>query len=128
MCFGRRASSAYSSSSSSSDEVIARVIDLPTVRRMNSPRCAPRGNAYDLGSEAASDSAATTSNKANDKMKTGGGTTSKPDGNAKQGDLRHLHAVYAVLTRRNSQQVVSPLSTSNQSLSSHRRAFSSGEL
>jgi hypothetical protein len=54
MCF-RGSSSVESTSSSSSDEPIARVIDLPTVRRLNSPRCATRGNAYNLGGSAASD-------------------------------------------------------------------------
>jgi hypothetical protein len=54
MCF-RTSTSVESTSSSSSDEPIARVIDLPTVRRLNSPRCATRGNAYNLGGSAASD-------------------------------------------------------------------------
>jgi hypothetical protein len=54
MCF-RASTSVESSSSSSSDEPIARVIDLPTVRHLNSPRCAVRGNAYRPGAEAASE-------------------------------------------------------------------------
>jgi hypothetical protein len=54
MCF-RTSTSVESSSSSSSDEPIARVIDLPTLRRLNSPRCAARGNAFNLGASAASD-------------------------------------------------------------------------
>jgi hypothetical protein len=54
MCF-RTSTSVESSASSSSDEPIARIIDLPTVRRLNSPRCAARGNAYIPGASAASD-------------------------------------------------------------------------
>lgn len=55
LCFGTRDSSVFSTSSSSSDEFAARVIDLPTVRRLNSPRCAPCGNAYNHSTQAASD-------------------------------------------------------------------------
>lgn len=88
MCFGRRHSSVYSSSSSSSDEVPARIIDVPTLRRTNSPRCAPAGHAYNHAAEAASDSARANTNKAHDKNKTGDGITTKPEGKPKQGALR----------------------------------------
>ncbi|CAD0111565.1 unnamed protein product, partial [Aureobasidium uvarum] len=47
MCFGKKSSiSADSFSSSSSDEFNARPIELNTIRRVNSPRCAARGTAY----------------------------------------------------------------------------------
>jgi hypothetical protein len=54
MCF-RNSSSVESTSSSSSDEPNVRVIDLPTVRRLHSPRCAARGSAYKTSAQGASD-------------------------------------------------------------------------
>ncbi|KEQ68836.1 hypothetical protein M436DRAFT_67755 [Aureobasidium namibiae CBS 147.97] len=84
MCFGRRHSSIYSTSSSSSDEVPARIIDVPTVRRTNSPRCAPAGHAYNHAAEAASDSAGANVKKAHDKNKAGNEPINTKPGNKPQ--------------------------------------------
>jgi hypothetical protein len=64
MCFGSRTSSVFSTSSSSSEELNSRFIDIPTVRHLNSPRCAPRGAAYDYGAQAAADVICTPPSKA----------------------------------------------------------------
>ena len=55
MCFGSRTSSIFSTSSLSSEEYNSRLIDIPTIRLSNSPRCAPRGAAYNNGAQAASE-------------------------------------------------------------------------
>ena len=84
MCFGSRTSSVFSTTSSSSEELNSRFIDIPTVRRINSPRCAPGGAAYNHGAQAASDTISTPTVKAEDKKK--------------DGESRQLHAVRAILT------------------------------
>jgi hypothetical protein len=113
MCF-RTSTSVESSSSSSSDEPIARIIDLPTVRRVNSPRCAARGNAYLPGASAASDrtqsrvvghAAAVDADKQKDRM------------------FKDLSAVCAMLTMDYSQEVSTSIKDKTRSL--YSKTFSS---
>jgi hypothetical protein len=116
ICFGRSPGSGYSSSSSSSDEPNFRVIDLPTLRRLNSPRCATCGSAYTQGSQAASEranlpAAATVQAIKDEKQKTGG--------------LRLRSPLRAMLTIGDSQKISSQLQDKTR-LPTQRKALYEG--
>jgi hypothetical protein len=98
MCFGRSSGSAYSSSSSSSDEPNVRVIDISTLRRLNSPRCALSGTAYTPGAQAASDRAA---------LRTAAAAQAVMEDKQKTGELSLLPPLRALLTSGDSQEVIS---------------------
>lgn len=109
MCFGKRSPTVSSSSSSSSEDLPpARLLDVPTVRRLNSPRCATAGAAYSHAAVGASDGAAEHAVNTENKNKTGDGALKiKPESKPKQGKLRSLRVCLAMLTQENSQEVVS---------------------
>jgi hypothetical protein len=113
MCF-RNSTSVESLSSSSSDEPIARVIDLPTVRRLNSPRYAAHGNAYLPGALAASDRT---------QSRVAGHATAVDADKQKKRKFKDLWAVCAMLTIDYSQEVSSSLRERNRHLNSRTNSL-----
>lgn len=102
MCFGKRGSTASSfSSSSSGDLPNARLLDVPTVRRLNSPRCAATGFAYNPAATAASDAVNTRTSKPDEQHKTGDASNThivKPDDKTKKCESTQQSSVCALLT------------------------------